>query len=810
MIQLVAAALALAVIGAAGVVGITGVVSAQGGREWVVTDAGDSSRCGGGVCTLRGAIEAANASAGPDRITFALPAGTSIRPGFALPPLSDDGIVIDATASGGDPSLAAAPLIYLDGKRAGDAAGLEIRAADAMVRGLAIGGFARYGIGVVSATASGAAIEYNWIGMSAEGRTASANQLSGVAVLGGAQNARIANNRIAGNSFDGPNGRTGHGVVIGGGGSVGAEIVDNRIGFAAGERPLANDDGVLIVASAQAVVRGNWIGASAVAGIEVRETSQPGTAIEGNWIGVTPTGSEAGNDLGIFLGPGAAATRIGAGGRNVIAANRVGVAIEQGAREAQLIGNWIGVAPSADGSAARLAPNREAGVSVIAGASHIRVQGNRIAVGDVGIAVTGADTSLVSLTNNMIAGGRMGIELRQPVGINVGGGDRALGNAVCGAETAIAASQIAPLGEAEGLTVTNNLIGDAAQSRVDFAECRSTRLGLVLGEGMQGASVSQNGLSGVGQAAIAITGVDARDNRVSKNWFDGNGIDIDLGLDGATLNDEGDDDEGPHDLANYPVIRSVELRRVGPQFIRSTWRGTAEPRSRVELYEVGRRDGSSLTSAQADHRGEWTAISSQLAINAVRALGMTPSGSTSEFSPPFTPTRLQPLSEGVNWLVWNGDTAEIGEALSPLGRSLQAAFRWDAAEQSWDAWSPEWGPLSGWEQLERGDVIAVRLDQRAPKEFFSPSPLSPGPYTVTLRAGENVVAWLGKPIDGAEALASLAAESPRSLSIVWGLNAADGSWDVIYPRPPALAEPGSWNATPLWVRVSQEVVWDQP
>ncbi|MYG90900.1 MAG: hypothetical protein F4188_05475 [Chloroflexi bacterium] len=131
----------------------------------------------------------------------------------------------------------------------------EIVAAGSMVRGIGVFGFEPYGIGVEGVDASQVTIDANWIGLRPDG-TASANRLSGVAVIGGASGARVSNNRIAGNSVQE---RTGHGIVIGGGGSVDAVVSGNVIGISGDGSPLPNDDGILVVDSAQATIRDNTI-----------------------------------------------------------------------------------------------------------------------------------------------------------------------------------------------------------------------------------------------------------------------------------------------------------------------------------------------------------------------------------------------------------------------------------------------------------------------------------------------------------------------------------------------------------------------
>ncbi|MCY3567192.1 MAG: right-handed parallel beta-helix repeat-containing protein, partial [Chloroflexi bacterium] len=306
-------------------------ISAQSTNEWLVTSDGDN-----GPGTLRWAIEGANASSGGDAIRFA--SGMTIRPISPLPPLDDSGIAI--LGSDGEPSSDLQPSVWIDGARAGDAAGLELRAASGRVSGLGIVGFERYGIGVIGSDASDAWIEGNWIGLRAN-NTTGPNRLSGVAVLAGARGARIEDNRIGGNSVSR---RTGHGIVVGGGGSVDAQIIGNLIGIAADGRAAPNDDGILIVDSAQATIRDNTIGHSEVAGIEVRETRHS-VSIDGNRIGLRRDGRPAANYVGVFLGPGSSETRVGTIEPNFVSGNRVGIAVEQGAREAEIRSNWIGLAP---------------------------------------------------------------------------------------------------------------------------------------------------------------------------------------------------------------------------------------------------------------------------------------------------------------------------------------------------------------------------------------------------------------------------------------------------------------------------------
>src|SRR2546426_9701517 len=70
---------------------------------------------GGGACTLRAAIEEANAHAGADTIAFSIGSGVqTITPGSQLPAILEP-VTIDGTTQ---PGFAGEPIIELDGSEA--------------------------------------------------------------------------------------------------------------------------------------------------------------------------------------------------------------------------------------------------------------------------------------------------------------------------------------------------------------------------------------------------------------------------------------------------------------------------------------------------------------------------------------------------------------------------------------------------------------------------------------------------------------------------------------------------------------------
>ncbi len=785
--------------------------SGQPTSEWLVVSDGDI-----GAGTLRGAIEAANVSDGDDLIRFE--SGMTIRPRSPLPELADDGITIDASNGLSSPDIG--PRVWLDGSLAGDSAGLELIASRGVVRGLGVVGFERYGIGVIGAAATQAVIEGNWIGLTSNGKR-SANRLSGVAVIGGARGARVIDNRIGGNGV--PE-RTGHGVVVGGGGTVEVVVSGNVIGIAPDGSSAPNDDGILVVDSAQATIEDNTIGNSHVAGIELRATRLP-MNIDGNRVGLRRDGALASNDIGVFLGLGSALARIGTRSANVIAGNRVGIAVEQGAREMLIENNWIGLAPQEDSlrpavselPRALVRPNRQKGISIIAGAAEIQVRNNFVAAGDIGIIVSDPGTTKVSLTRNVIAGSREGptiaaIDVRSGTEISIGG-ESGFGNDVCGAEFGIR------LANTEEASVDSNAVGASVAARVTFDSDDRMVWAIRLDDGVVRAKIRSNQITDAERAGISIVGSASQDNTLQagfssqhslgENQFSGNGIDIDLGADGMTPNDLKDGDQGPNQLLNYPVISEHEVKRIGDSNFLSTFRGTATPGSFVYIYVKDQQGERRLSRGRpANGRGEWTAITNELPSGPLRALAATSSGATSEFSPTFLPAQRVSLAAGVRWFAWTGPSMGIEQAMSPVLRWVETVWVWKSADSEWRGWSPLLpvdanGRQGTLVRLERGDVVRMQLSGQPQADFFLPAggEIVAEP-TIDLKRGFNSVTWLGGSVDSLEALAEFDRARPDLIGTVWQWDGR--TWQLIWPRLRGAWDPGQWAYPVLWIRATRD------
>ncbi len=210
-----------------------------------------------GDCSLRGAINAANATAnsgGPDKIEFAIPgAGPhTISPTSELPditqPVTINGYTesLDEGASPASVNTAttgtnAVLKIELDGSGiAGQPSGINIQTNSTVIRGLVINNFDFNGVGIFGDPAEvfSNTVEGNFIGTDPTGASDLGNSRDGVFensgggnTIGGATPA--ARNLISGN--------TGRGIIILGGGLN--EVQGNLIGTKAdGISPLGNDN----------------------------------------------------------------------------------------------------------------------------------------------------------------------------------------------------------------------------------------------------------------------------------------------------------------------------------------------------------------------------------------------------------------------------------------------------------------------------------------------------------------------------------------------------------------------------------------
>jgi len=396
----------------------------------------DDGICDATHCSLREAINAANASPGPDTITFDVPEGGSniIRVTSPLPPLTDDATTIDATTL---PHYNGYPVVFLGKDVAVVETGLLIESDGNLIRGLGFAGFGVWPVdynqpaGAIVITGSANLIEGNVLGLGA-----APNSIG--LYLSGAGNSAVGN-VISGNEY---------GVYASAPGQI---LQGNLVGLdSSGESASPNvyhgilldigSDGTLVGGSGPG--EGNVIGANYIG---IRATSDNIT-IQGNMIGTNRDGTVAiGNETdGLYLS-GSDGTLVGGGGTgegNVISGNGLrGIYLE--ANDITIQGNMIGT--DASGSAAL--PNQEQGIYIHHGGEGTLVGGAGTGEGNI-ISGNGSGGLYVSAAHTTIQGNLIGLDTSGTSAIpnnahgmviygsstQIGGGGPGQGNVISGNE----------------------------------------------------------------------------------------------------------------------------------------------------------------------------------------------------------------------------------------------------------------------------------------------------------------------------------------------------------------------------------------
>ena len=418
--------------------------SASGAATYVVNSTADpgSGTCDASECTLREAIAAANAAPGADSIHFSIPGPGpyTIQPTSALPTITDP-VTIDGTTQTG---FAGSPIIEISGELAPvDSAGIRITAGSSTVRGLVINRFVH------------GAVNFN----GPDGQAISLEGLGGNAVYGNYLGTDVTGTVDLGNHT---------GVMV--------NSSNNTIG---GALPAAR----------------NVIGGNNRYAVYVVNPMSINNTIEGNYVGLTPSGSATVPNLAAINFNGAGQNTVRA---NVISGNAGGAVITVGGNSNVIDDNLIGT----DG-----AGNPGPGF------------GNGF-----GVQIFSASSNV--LTDNLIAGSvsSIGVLVNSTIAANVATNNVIQGNEIIGHASGVAIS---------GVTGHNgNQIG-----------------GTAAGEG--------NVIAFNTGPGVSIENGDVRNSVLSNSIHDNGGLGIDLSPVGPTPNDVGDVDTGANDLQNFPVLTSV-------------------------------------------------------------------------------------------------------------------------------------------------------------------------------------------------------------------------------------------------------------
>ncbi|SCL24151.1 CSLREA domain-containing protein [Micromonospora rhizosphaerae] len=630
----------------------------------VTTADDDSTSCTPTSCTLRGAITAANASAGGAVITFNIaPSGPkTIAVGAGgnnpLPPITGSDVVLDASTQPGGGAVG----VRLDDPDTGDREnGLVVQGQRVTVRGLSITRFGGFGIWLTS-TSRDSVIAGNRIG-TADGVTPLGITDDGMRVQGGGH--RIGGtdpadrNLVAGGANDGIQiTNSSDNVVVGNYVGMTADglsrLPNSDSGIQITGASLRNRVGGTTAAERNVVSGNNGIGIQLLGTMRTDGTcaSPEQNLVQGNYAGLDVNGrkpSPYGNQgAGIELGVCARNNTIGgssAGAGNVASGNHDdGIQLDgrdgPGGTGAvcgnSIEGNIAGLDPT--GSAARSniddgidldrgACNNTVTRNVVAGnssdgidlhernANGAKTSGNQITANTVGLAADG----LTSQPNQ-----QHGVHIRFASTDNTVDGNTIAANGMSGVaiETSLAMRNV----------VRNNLIGLAR----DGSTQRGNRgHGVLVAGGTVGNTIATNIVAGNSLAGVAVdpqgaaTATDG--NRISRNEIRNNGrlgIDL-LPVAGVNVNDGATSATVGNLGLDFPVIQAATETSV---------RGTAPAGSAVEVFlaqpgtgETNGEGAAFLASVTADDSGAWC-VGGLSVTGGVTATATDDRGNTSEFS----------------------------------------------------------------------------------------------------------------------------------------------------------------------------------
>ncbi|MBI4916303.1 MAG: right-handed parallel beta-helix repeat-containing protein [Acidobacteria bacterium] len=473
-----------------------------------------------GPGSLRQCILDANANPGLDEIHFAIPgAGVqSISPASALPTITDP-VRLDATTQ---PGYAATPLIRVDGASVGGTVnGLEILAANSLVKGFMITRFPAHGIEVTHATAT--RLVGNFVGT--DGSGALGNGVGGIRLSGCSAglvdgNVVSANNGMGLALVQGLDLRTSHDN----------HVLNNKVGVdASGAVPLGNAEiGVYIDNATYNTLRGNVISGNAATGVWLVGSlynrlvgNRIGTNAAGT-VGMPVSGSSgigmwaatsnviggpapadanviSGNGgYGIYLGPNCAG--------NTISGNRVGTDAAGAIAVAnQMSGIHLEGLDGSEVTANRIENNILSGnawnaVSLSKAATHNTVVGNRIgtnALGGGALPNGGAGVLLLDGAHDNTVGG-LG-----PSDANLISGNGANGITLD-----------ANAGAVTGTVIAGNMIGTDA---LGTGALGNTGDGIGIYAGANSNTVSDNVVAGSTNNGIRV--LNATGNTIRHNWI---------------------------------------------------------------------------------------------------------------------------------------------------------------------------------------------------------------------------------------------------------------------------------------------------
>ncbi len=498
-------------------------------------------------CTLRAAIEEANAFPGTDTINFDMPATEgghvggvwTISPGSAFDQIIET-VIIDGRTQ---PGWSTTPVVESLGTLAGAFThGFEVAGDNSEIRGIAITGFGGNGIRVLSG-ASDTIIAGNHIGTDPSGTIDRGNGFAGIRLMSGSGSTRVGGMAVADRNL--VSGNDSNGMVVYE--SDGNTIIGNYFGTdVTGNAPLPNDqDGIYVGGTSSNNIigqpgAGNVLSGNSDDGLELHG-NLTGNVIHANIVGLGADGTTAVANArhGVVIYDGVSNTQIGgtgAGEGNVVSGNTVnGITLDGngGLTTANntVAGNLIGT--DAAGLLGR--GNGEAGVLIFGGANTNTVGGataghrNVISGNGIdGIRIEGSTSSGNRIESNHI-GTNLAGTAAVPNGNNgiylVGAPNNTIGGVTANHRNVISGNgnngilldgATATLNSIQGNYVGLNASGDAAvpnaDEGVDLSDAPNNTVG---GAGVGAGNI----ISGNGQDGLLLIGNLTSGNEVSGNYI---------------------------------------------------------------------------------------------------------------------------------------------------------------------------------------------------------------------------------------------------------------------------------------------------
>jgi CSLREA domain-containing protein len=578
----------------------------QSGPTYTVNtsdDPGDGT-CTQNNCTLREALNAANADDVASTIKFAIDGtGThTITLSSVLPTISSEIHIEGYTQPGSSPNTLsvgdnAVPTIaiyspdFIGCSCTSAALAVGASGSGSTIRGLVVGG--GFDVGILLDGPSNVTVAGNFVGTDTTGTEGSSPQLqTGISVRDPANANTIGGLGAADRNVISGAGSSATGVDIDGSNTI---VQGNYIGTdKTGTVAIPNINGVELFTSATGnQVLGNLISGNFGSGVLVDGEGTSGNTVGSNLIGTTADGTGAlGNEFaGVSFQFGSHDNTVSG---NVLSGNgsagfgdAYGVYLAGGPVVGNVIkGNKIGT--NAAGTAA--VPNSSDGIRMsTAGANTVGgtapsdrnvISGNTghgiHLMGASGETIVGNYVGLNAAGTTRIANGIDGIAVEaSTTGTTIGGAAAGAGNVISGNTNQ--GISIFTFGEATPLTtgtvIKGNLIGTEATGQVGDGTGNggegigiSSSFDTTVGGIAPGESnlIAGNGSNGVG--VHTSNGTPAARNTIRANRIRNNGaLGIDLSPAGVTANDEGDVDGGPNGLQNFPFLSGAVINGASTQ-----------------------------------------------------------------------------------------------------------------------------------------------------------------------------------------------------------------------------------------------------